>query len=124
MAEEAQFNLEEYAESILQTLPSDVLNQLNQMEDFRKAFEINSELAEVFKEVGIQGDFGSGGLNPSDWPEFGPVQKTLTEFKAAYDGFYAEMTSSVKKPAPKKKPSKTLRKETRKVTLQKKKERK
>ena len=55
------------------------------MEDFRKAYEINSELAEVFKEVGIQGDFGLGGLNPSDWPEFGPVQKTLTEFKAAYD---------------------------------------
>jgi hypothetical protein len=124
MAEEAQFNLNEYAESILQTLPSDVLNQLNQLEDFRKAFEINSELAEVLKEVGIEGDFGSGGLNPSDWPGFGPVQKTLTEFKAAYDGFYAEMISSVKKPAPKKKPSKSLRKETRKVTLPKKKGRK
>ena len=94
------------------------------MEDFRKAYEINSELAEVLKEVGIEGDFGSGGLNPSDWPGFGPVQKTLTEFKAAYDGFYAEMISSVKKPAPKKKPSKTLRKKTRKVTLSKKKGRK
>ena len=106
MALDPQFNLEDHAESILQTLPSEILNQLNQLEDFRKAFEINSELAGVFKEAGIQGDFGSGGLNPSDWTGFGPVQKTLTEFKAAYDGFYEEMISSVKKPKskPKKKP--------------------
>jgi hypothetical protein len=76
---------------------------LNQIKDFRKAYEINHELAEVFKEVGLQEDLGSEGLTPSDWPEFGPVQKTLAEFKAAYDGFYTEMISSLKKPPLKKK---------------------
>ncbi len=103
MAEDPQFNLEEYEESIPHTFPSEILEQLNQMEDFRKAYEINSELAEVFKEVGLPEDLGSEGLSPSDWPEFGPVQKTLAEFKAAYDGFYTEMISSLKKPALKKK---------------------
>jgi hypothetical protein len=70
-----------------------VLNQLNQIEDFRKAYEINSELSEIFKEAGISGDFGLEGLAPSDWPGFGPVQKTLFEFKGAYDTFQKEMVS-------------------------------
>ncbi|HSB05529.1 MAG TPA: hypothetical protein VLK23_10060 [Thermodesulfobacteriota bacterium] len=106
MSVDPQFNLEECGESIQGSFPSDVLERLNQMADFRKAYEINPELAGIFKEVGIQDDFGLGGLNPSDWPGFGPVQKTLTEFKAAYDSFYQEIVSSLKKPTTKKKSSK------------------
>ena len=121
MAVDPQFNLEECGESIQGTFPSDVLERLNQTADFRKAYEINPELAGIFKEVGIHEDFGLGGLNPSDWPEFGPVQKTLTEFKAAYDSFYQEIVSSLKKPTTKKKPSKTSKKKPKKVTLPKKK---
>jgi hypothetical protein len=30
---------------------------------------------------------------PSGWAEFGPVQKTLAEFKSAYDTFRKEMVS-------------------------------
>lgn len=73
------------------------MEQLNQMEDFRKAFEINSELAEKFKEVGISKEMGLKGLTPSEWPEFGPVQKTLAEFKNAYDGFQKEMVTVFQK---------------------------
>jgi hypothetical protein len=102
VAEGPQFQLEEFAESIQQTFPPEVLERLNHMQDFRKAYEINHELAEVFKEVGLHEDLGSEGLSPSDWPGFGPVQKTLAEFKAAYDGFYTEMISSLKKPVLKK----------------------
>ena len=123
MAEDPQFNLEQYSESILQTFPSDILDQLDQMTEFRKAYEINPELAEVFKGVGIEEEMGKGGLNPSDWPQFGPVQKTLAEFKAAYDGFYNEMISSLKKPTPRKKPSKTSKKKSKKVVPPKKKRR-
>jgi hypothetical protein len=93
MAEEPQFNLKEYEESISHTFPSEILEQLSQIEDFQKAFQINSELAETFKEVGILEEFGLKGLKPSDWPTFGPVQKTLTEFKSAYDTFRGEMVS-------------------------------
>jgi hypothetical protein len=105
MAEEPPFNLKEYEESISNTFPPDVLAWLSQMEDFRRAYEINPELAEIFKDLGISEDFGLGGLMPSDWAEFGPVQKTLAEFKSAYDGFRDEIVSSLKRAAPKKGPS-------------------
>jgi hypothetical protein len=54
-------------------------------------------LAEKFKEVGISEEMGLKGLTPSEWPEFGPVQKTLAEFKNAYDHFQDEMVSLIKK---------------------------
>ena len=93
MAEESQFNLEDCRESISKSFSPEILKQLNQMEDFRKAYEINPELKDIFREVGISEDLGLGGLMPSDWAEFGPVQKTLTEFKSAYDTFQKEMVS-------------------------------
>jgi hypothetical protein len=93
MAEGPQFNLKEHAESISHTFPEETLKQLNQIADFRSAFEINPELGGIFKEAGISGDFGSKGLMASEWSEFGPVQKTLTEFKNAYDNFQNEMVS-------------------------------
>ena len=123
MAEDPRFNLEEYSGSILHTFSSKVLDPLNQMADFRKAYEINPELAEIFKGVGIEEDLGKGGLTPADWPQFGPVQKTLAEFKAAYDGFYNEMTSSLKKPLLKKRDSKISRKKPKKMALHRKKRR-
>jgi hypothetical protein len=92
-----QFNLEEYRESISHTFPEEILDQLNRIDDFRKAFEINSELAEKFKEVGISEGMGLKGLTPSEWPEFGPVQKTLAEFKNAYDSFQKEMLTIFQK---------------------------
>ena len=97
MAEGPQFNLKEYGESILHAFPKATTEQLSQMSDFKKAFEINSELAQVFKEVGISEDMGPGGLTPSNWPEFGPVQKTLAEFKNAYDSFQEEMVTLLQK---------------------------
>ena len=106
-AEDPQFNLGECGESIQAAFSPDVLERLNQIDDFRKAYEINSELAGVFKEVGIEDGFGGGGLTPEDWPGFGPVQKTIAEFKAAYDGFYNDIVSPLKKPATKKKPAKS-----------------
>jgi hypothetical protein len=93
MAEDPKFSLKDYDESIRDTFPAEILERLNQMEDFQKAYEINPELTEIFAAAGISEDFGMKGLKPSDWPEFGPVQKTLAEFKAAYDAFKKEMVS-------------------------------
>jgi len=91
MAEGTAFNLKAYEESITNTFSSGTLELLNRMADFRKAYEINPELAEAFKEAGISEEFGLEGLIPSDWPEFGPVKKTLSEFKNSYDTFQADM---------------------------------
>jgi len=93
MAEDPKFSLKDCEESIRCTFPSDIPERLSRMDDFRKAYEINSELAGIFAAVGISEDFGLKGMRPSDWPEFGPVQKTLAEFKAAYDAFKKEMVS-------------------------------
>ncbi len=93
MAEEPLFSLKKYEESISHPFFPDPLPLLNQMEDFRKAYEIDPELSEIFKEVGIFGDFGLRGLTPSEWPEFGPVQKTLAEFKSAYDTFQKDIVT-------------------------------
>jgi hypothetical protein len=95
MAEGPQFNLKEYGESISHAFSKGIEEQLSQMEDFKKAFEINPELAQIFKEVGISQDMGLRGLTPSEWPEFGPVQKTLAEFKNAYDHFQKEIVSNL-----------------------------
>lgn len=100
MAGGPQFNLKEYEESISNTFPRTILEWLNQMEDFRKAYEVNPELEEIFKKVWISEDLGQKGLSPSDWPEFGPVQKTLAEFKSAYDTFQKEMIAILQKIVP------------------------
>lgn len=97
MAEGTQFNLKAYEESITQTFSSEILERLYQIEDFRKAYEINPELAGIFKEVGIAEEFGLEGLKDTEWSEFGPVRKTLSEFKNAYDTFQAEMVQEMKK---------------------------
>lgn len=97
MAEGTQFNLKAYEESITHTFSSEILERLYQMEDFRKAYEINPELAEVFKEAGISEEFGLEGLKDTEWSEFGPVRKTLAEFKNAYDTFQAEMVWEMKR---------------------------
>ena len=106
MAEGPQFNLEEYGGSISHAFLEGIFEQLTQLEDFRKAFEINSELAERFKEVGISEEMGLKGLRPSEWPEFGPVQKTLAEFKNAYDSFQKEMVAIFKELSRKKQKAK------------------
>jgi hypothetical protein len=87
MAEEAGFRLADHVESITQQFPVEVLQKLNTIPDFRKGYELNAELNQVLREAGIAGDFGTGGHTPAEWPEFGSVQKTLAEFKAAYDKF-------------------------------------
>ena len=97
MSERQGFRLKSYENSISKIFPPQFLQLLNQLEDFRKAYEINPELEKIFKSVGIAGNFGPGGLKPEEWPEFGPVQKTLTEFKASYDAFEKEMVSTLQK---------------------------
>lgn len=112
MAEEPDFRLEDYAESIAQQLPDVVVRKLNTIPDFRKGYELNGELSQILRGVGIDGNFGIGGHTPEQWPEFGSVQKTLAEFKAAYDkfredmlGLFAEAAGPAAKVAAPKKPA-------------------
>jgi hypothetical protein len=91
MAEEPGFKLEGFAESITHDLPDLVVKKLNTIPDFRLGYELNGELSQILRQVGIDGNFGIGGHTPEQWPAFGSVQKTLTEFKAAYDKFRGDI---------------------------------
>jgi len=91
MAEADGFRLVQYAESITGEFSGEVGQRLDTLADFRKGYELNAELAQVLREARIEGDFGSGGHTPDQWAEFGSVQKTLAEFKAAYDAFRADL---------------------------------
>lgn len=91
LAETEGFDLRTYSESITHAFPKDVEELLNTIPDFRRGYELNAELSRVLREAGIAGEFGNAGHTPEEWPEFGSVQKTLTEFKAAYDTFRAEI---------------------------------
>ncbi len=99
MAENEDFNLVRYGESITGQFSSEVLDLLNTMPDFRKGYELNDELNGILRYVGIEGDFGNGGHTPEEWPEFGSVQKTLAEFKVAYDNFRADILKLFKEVA-------------------------
>ncbi|MCX8188938.1 MAG: transaldolase family protein [Nitrososphaeria archaeon] len=66
-------------------------------EDCRLALELTPELKNFFKEVGIEIDIGERGIRPEDWPKFGAVIKTKTEFTNAYNDFKAKVLEFVKK---------------------------
>jgi len=128
MAEDPAFKLADYVESITQQFPDDVVKRLSTIPDFRVGYELNGELSQILRQVGIDGNFGIGGHTPEQWPAFGSVQKTLTEFKAAYDKFRGDMLSlfnaaagpaaraaAAKKPAAKKAVKPAAKKSAKKV---------
>jgi hypothetical protein len=99
MGESGGFVASDYFESIADQFPPEILERLNTIPDFRRGYEINAEIAQILRQVGIAGDFGAGGLAPEEWPDYGPVRKTLAEFKGAYDAFRADMLELFKEVA-------------------------
>ena len=81
------FKLDEYINSILKEPESEVLQRLLELEDFRRAYELTPELIKDLEKVGIKGKFGSGGLRVEEWPSFGSVVKTMSEFRNSYETF-------------------------------------
>jgi len=96
MAETEGFRAADYRNSITWTFPPEVLERLRGIPDFRRGYELTPELNDLLRAVGIDGEFGDGGLRPEEWPQFGPVRKTLAEFKGAYDTFREDMVASFK----------------------------
>jgi len=81
------FNLDDFDNTVTEENDPQVLQRLLKLEDFRRAYELTPELAETLRKVGIQGDYGQGGIKPSEWPIFGSVVKTMNEFTSAYNQF-------------------------------------
>jgi transaldolase len=100
MSKEENFELSKFENSISDKPDSSVLKRLLQMKDFRKAYELTPELAKELREqIGIPSldEDEAGGLEPEDWQSYGPVMKTMKEFKHAYLHFRGELVQAVEK---------------------------
>ena len=89
------FDLSNFEDSIMKDHDLGILRRLLKLEDFRKAYELTPKLAEKLKSVGIEGDFGEGGLEVAEWSMFGSVVKTMSEFTDAYNKFKARAVKFV-----------------------------
>lgn len=82
------FDLTEYRNSVLKGIDEDILEDLYELEDFRKAYELNKELKSRMEEAGIDTEeYGDEGLEPEEWPSFGPAAKTMRGFTEDYNDF-------------------------------------
>lgn len=89
VSEAPDFDLDELRESIGHEYEPGVTQRLYELPDFQKGYDLTPSLKD-FLENEVQIDLSgwqTRGMEPGDWPEFGSVKKTTTEFKAAYDAF-------------------------------------
>jgi hypothetical protein len=95
MSERESFRLEEHRESVLGSYDPAVVERLAAFPDFRLGFDLTPTLRELLLEAGIEevAHWGTEGIRPEKWHEFGPVQKTSAEFRAAYTAFAAKCVS-------------------------------
>jgi len=93
------FNLNDFDNAVMEENDPRVLQRLLKLENFRRAYELTPELAETLRKVGIQGDYGQGGIKPSEWPTFGSVVKTMNEFTDAYNQFKGKAVKIVREVA-------------------------
>ncbi|MYC12819.1 MAG: hypothetical protein F4Y39_03755 [Gemmatimonadetes bacterium] len=101
VSEEPDFDLDELRGSISHEYEPGVAQRLYELPDFQKGYDLTPALKD-FLENDVQIDLSgwqTRGMEPSDWPEFGSVQKTTTEFKAAYDAFLVRCVELAKEVA-------------------------
>src|SRR5262249_8975729 len=89
MSEKETFRLEDYRDSVLGSSDQRVVTRLSVFPDFLLGYDLTPSLKELLLEVGIEkvAGWGTDGIPPERWHEFGPVQKTTAEFRAAYTAF-------------------------------------
>ncbi len=99
-SEEAGFDLPSLRDSILDSYDPGVSQRLYELPDYQRGFDLTPELKSLLEEVGVDvGGWQTRGMPPGDWPGFGSVQKTSTEFRAAYDAFAAKCVDVAKEVA-------------------------
>ena len=100
-SEKADFDLTSYRETALQRPDLDLVRRLMRIRDFVRGYESAREISEEALQAGVlsqAGDLGLGGVREEEWQEFGPVMKTMNEFKEAYDKFLERCVKLVQQP--------------------------
>ena len=88
------FDLSKFENTIARAEP-EILARLLRMEDFRKAYQLTKQLSRELNEAGIEAPVEEGGLEPGQWDSYGPVVKTMREFKGAYLAFKNKLVESL-----------------------------
>ena len=96
------FDLEEYLDAVVnRVVEAEIINRLTEEYDIRdecrKALQLTPAILEKLNGVGVNVKFGEHGLTSEEWPNFGAVIKTKSEFTRAYNNFRQEAVSFVKK---------------------------
>ncbi len=103
MAEKSGFRLEEFKDSVLASYDPGVSSRLSELlNDYNLGYELTPALRKLLvEEVGIgeAKEWGTGGIEPGQWPQFGAVQKTTAEFQEAYFNFRAKCIAIAKEVA-------------------------
>ena len=89
-AESKGFDLRRFMKAIDDSAEAGLVERLSKMEDFVRSYEITSDLAKLLAVMGAiptAAAYGLGGIREEQWPSFGPVLKTMGEFRAAYERF-------------------------------------
>ena len=88
-SEKGNFNLRSFNEAALRESEAELVRRLSSIRDFVKGYESTSQISAKVREVNATFPTQLGGISEDEWNEFGPVKKTMTEFKDAYDRFLA-----------------------------------
>jgi len=86
-SEKDKFNLQSFSEGALRGPDADLVGRLSSIRDFVKGYESTSGISAELRKVNAAFPTPLGGIGENEWSEFGPVKKTMTEFKDAYDRF-------------------------------------
>ncbi|HUO41360.1 MAG TPA: transaldolase family protein [Methylomirabilota bacterium] len=81
------FDLTTFREATLRGSEPGLVTRLSSITDFVKGYESTLRINEEVHGTNATFPTQLGGMEAPEWTNFGPVKKTMTEFKGAYDAF-------------------------------------
>jgi len=91
-SERDNFDLNSFRNAVISAPDQEVVKRLMSIDDFVRGYDSTKAISTELVHVGIlsdQRELGLGGLPEDEWQDFGAVQKTMAEFKDAYEKFLA-----------------------------------
>jgi hypothetical protein len=91
-SERDSFDLNSFRNAVTSAPDPEVVNRLMKIEDFVRGYDSTKTISSELVRVGIlshEQELGLGGAPEDEWQGFGAVQKTMAEFKDAYERFLA-----------------------------------
>jgi len=84
------FDLNSFRNAVTSAPNPEVVERLLRIDDFVRGYDSTKAISAELVHVGVLSDeqeLGLGGVTEDKWQGFGPVQKTMAEFKDAYERF-------------------------------------